>query len=109
VRRGDLATVALQGDYGKPRPCLIVQADEFVEHVSVTVLPLSTHLQVAGFRIDVSPTAENGLLAPSQIMVDRAATYPRRKIGRVIGRLDPGLLPIVDQALAIWLGLPLRL
>jgi mRNA interferase MazF len=57
----------------------------------------------------VSPTAENGLLAPSQIMVDRAATYPRRKIGRVIGRLDPELLPIIDQALAIWLGLPLRL
>jgi hypothetical protein len=27
MRRGDLVTIALQGDYGKPRPALIVQSD----------------------------------------------------------------------------------
>ncbi len=29
ARRGDLVTVALQGDYGKPRPALIIQFDFF--------------------------------------------------------------------------------
>jgi mRNA-degrading endonuclease toxin of MazEF toxin-antitoxin module len=27
VTRGDIVTVALQGDHGKPRPALIVQSD----------------------------------------------------------------------------------
>jgi mRNA interferase MazF len=29
MQRGDLITVALQGDAGKPRPALIIQADHF--------------------------------------------------------------------------------
>jgi mRNA interferase MazF len=32
VRRGDLVTVALPGDYGKPRPALVIQSDLFAEH-----------------------------------------------------------------------------
>ena len=36
VRRGDLVTVATSGDYGKPRPALIVQADAYAEHPSLT-------------------------------------------------------------------------
>lgn len=29
MRRGDIVTIALQGDYGKPRPALIIQSDLF--------------------------------------------------------------------------------
>jgi mRNA interferase MazF len=29
MRRGDLVTVAVLGDYGKPRPTLVVQAGAF--------------------------------------------------------------------------------
>jgi mRNA interferase MazF len=42
--RGDLVTVAMQGDFGKPRPALVIQADQFNEHATVTVLPLNTTL-----------------------------------------------------------------
>lgn len=38
--RGDLVTVALSGDYGKPRPALVIQADAFAGHPSVTLLLL---------------------------------------------------------------------
>ena len=38
VRRGDLVTVALQGDYGKPRPALVIQADQFADLGSVVIL-----------------------------------------------------------------------
>ena len=41
MRRGDLVTVVSSGDYGKPRPALIVQADAYAEHPSLTVLPLT--------------------------------------------------------------------
>ena len=39
VRRGDIVTVALQGDFGKPRPALVIQSDLFHTHPSTTVLP----------------------------------------------------------------------
>lgn len=38
MKRGDLVTVSLSGDYGKPRPALVIQSDLFVGHVSVTLL-----------------------------------------------------------------------
>ena len=44
MTRGDLVTVAASGDYGKPRPALVVQADVYAEHPSVTVLPLTSEL-----------------------------------------------------------------
>jgi mRNA interferase MazF len=37
VQRGDFVTVALQGDFGKPRPALVIQADSFADHATVTV------------------------------------------------------------------------
>ena len=45
MKRGDLVTIALQGDYGKPMPALIVQPDLFDEHPSVTVLPVTGELR----------------------------------------------------------------
>lgn len=105
MRRGDLITIALKGDYGKPRPALIVQSDLFDEHPSVTVLPVTSVLREAPlFRISVQPDAKNGLLKPSQIMVDKAQTLPREKIGNTIGRLDNEALLAVNRALVVFLG-----
>ena len=57
VRRGDLVTVALQGDQGKPRPGLVIQADPFADLPAVTVLPItSTLLEAPLLRIAVAPT-----------------------------------------------------
>ena len=39
MMRGDFVTIALPGDFGKPRPALVIQADQFREHPSITVLP----------------------------------------------------------------------
>jgi mRNA interferase MazF len=36
----------------------------------------------------VAPSAGNGLSKPSQIMLDKASTIARQKIGARIGRLD---------------------
>jgi mRNA interferase MazF len=69
VRRGDLVTVAVSGDYGKPRPAPIVQADVYAEHPSVTVLPLTSELIDAPLlRVTVEPGASTGLRLRSQVM-----------------------------------------
>jgi len=86
VKRGDLVTIAVGGDYGKPRPALVVQADAFAALGSVTVLRITSELHDWPlFRVTVQPSAENGLRVPSQVMVDLAVTLPREKVGAVFG------------------------
>ncbi|MGA2795667.1 MAG: type II toxin-antitoxin system PemK/MazF family toxin [Roseiarcus sp.] len=106
MRRGDLVTIALQGAYGEPRPALVIQSDLFAEHPSVTVLPVTSQLRDTPlFRIAVAPAPRNGLRNPSQVMVDKAQTVPRDKIGAAFGRLDDRAMLAVNQALAVFLGL----
>ncbi|OIR19599.1 toxin MazF [mine drainage metagenome] len=105
MRRGDLVTVALQGDLGKPRPALVIQSDLFDMHPSITVLPVTSELRVAPlFRIAVNPNELNGLSRPSQVMVDKPQSIAREKIGAVIGRLDDETMLSVNRALAVFLG-----
>jgi mRNA interferase MazF len=106
VRRGDLVTIAVSGDFGKPRPALIVQADAFRALGAVTVLRLTSELhEWPTFRVTVQPSAGNGLRQPSQVMIDRAVSLPRDKVGAVFGRLDDATMRAVSHTLAVFLGL----
>lgn len=106
MRRGDLVTVAMQGDFGKPRPALVIQADQFDAHATVTVLPLTGTLVAAPLlRITVQPGAENGLQKPSQVMVDKAMTVKRDQIGAAFGRLDANAMVEIERCLAVFLGI----
>ena len=105
MKRGELVTIVLQGTYGKPRPALIVQSDLFAEHPSVTILPVTSDLrQTPLFRVEIDPTAQNGLQTRSQVMIDKAQTVPVEKIGKVFGHLDVAAMVAVTRALAVWLG-----
>lgn len=100
-----MVTVSLQGDYGKPRPALVIQSDLFDEHPSVTILPVTSALRDTPlFRLLIQPEPGNGLRVPSQIMVDKTQTVAREKIGNPIGRLDDSTLVAVNRALALFLG-----
>ena len=105
MTRGDLIVIALQGDFGKSRPALIIQSDLFSEHSTVTVLPVTSDLRDAPLlRLAVQPSPENGLRVPSQIMVDKAQTVTRETVGQKIGRLDSAAMVSVNRALALFLG-----
>ena len=85
MKRGDVVTIALQGDYGKPRPALVVQSDLFDAHPSVTILPITSELRDTPlFRVDVEPSDANGLRKKSQVMVDKAQTVARAKVGKTM-------------------------
>lgn len=106
MKRGDLVTIALQGDMGKPRPALIVQSELFAEHPSVVILPVTSELRDTPlFRITIEPSAENGLKVPSQIMVDKPQSVPAEKIGPAFGQVEQGTLVEVNRALAVFLGI----
>ena len=106
MRRGDLLTIALQGNLGKPRPALVIQSDLFDLHPSVSVLPLTSLLHDAPLvRIAVHPGAANGLRDESQVMVDKPSTVMRERLGPVCGRVDDETMLAVNRALAVFLGL----
>ncbi len=106
MKRGDFVTIAMQGDFGKPRPALVIQANQFGEHISITVLPITSKLVSAPLlRVTVQPSLENGLEKPSQVMVDKVVTLIRAKIGRTFGHIDANKLVEVERCLAVFLGI----
>ena len=104
--RGSIVTVAMQGDFGKPCPALVVQADQFEALSSVTVLLItSTHIEAPMLRVPIAASVGNGLAAASQIMVDKAMTIRRDKIGMVIGQVEVNVMVKVELCLAVFLGI----
>ena len=107
IRRGQFVVVAASGDYGKPRPALVVQSDLFAELPSVAICPATSMLRSDAdlFRLEVAPSAHNGLRKVSQIAIDKITVIPAAKIGGVIGEADDALLLQVNRALALFLGI----
>ena len=108
MKRGDIVTVAISGDYGKPRPAVIVQSDLFTQHDahSIILCLLTSQIEpVKTFRLLIEPTENNGLQKPSQIMVDKIFTASRAKVGASIGALTKSQLQQLNRMLALVIGL----
>jgi mRNA interferase MazF len=107
MRRGDVVIVAAAGDYGKPRPAVVVQTDAFPEtHASVVVCQMTSDVfDVPDFRVNVDPSGANGLRVRSQIMADKPVTVRRERIGQTIGRLSADDVRQLNAALAFVMGL----
>ena len=106
MMRGDFVTIAMQGDFGKPQPALVMQSDQFNEHMTVTVLPVtSTLVNAPLLRVTVEPGSESGLRKPSQVMVDKAMTVKRDKVGQAFGRIQADAMVEVERCLAVFLGI----
>jgi len=106
MKRGDIVTVAMQGDYGKPRPAVVVESDNFAEHPSVVLLPISSTLVDAPlFRVAIEPSEENGLNKPSQVMVDKITTYKKERVGNAFGSIEHAKMVEIERALVVFIGL----
>lgn len=108
IRRGAVVVCVLAGDFGKPRPAVVVQADLFNDtHASITVCPLTSELVDAPMlRVRVQPRKANGLGRVSDVMADKVASLRRERVAGVIGRLSEGDMAKVQEALRTWLELP---
>jgi mRNA interferase MazF len=109
VKRGDVVLMVVPGDLGRPRPGIIVQADELGNNTT-TVLACPLSSAVAGppdprLRPIVEPGAGNGLRVGSQIMTDKMVAQRRERIRQVIGRIDAETSDRLDRALLLVLGL----
>ncbi|HEY5214582.1 MAG TPA: type II toxin-antitoxin system PemK/MazF family toxin [Acidobacteriaceae bacterium] len=106
MKRGDLVLVAPAGEFGKPRPALIIQSDAAFPSGNFTYLPITSDLlRVPDIRVPVTPNPKNGLRQPSEIMVDMIQTSSLARFGGIIGTIDASTLRSVESALALHVGL----
>ncbi len=107
MQRGDVVTVAAAGDYGKPRPAVIIQSNAFpASHASVVVCQMtSTLTDSPDFRVTLEPTGTNGLRSRSQVMADKPVTIRRDRVGAIIGQLAADEVGRLNSALAFVMGL----
>ena len=106
MKRGDVVTVAAVGDYGKPRPAVVVQTDALpAAHASMVVCQMTSDCSDAVFRVTVNPTAKNGLKLQSQIMADKPVTIRPERVGHLVGRLDEKDVARLNISLAFVIGL----
>jgi mRNA interferase MazF len=108
LRRGDIVTVAAPGDYGKPRPAIVIQTD-FINrknpNSAILALITSTLSGSPLLRLRLEPDSSNKLNKPCEVMVDKLLTVRRRRIGDSIGRLNVEQLTSLNRLLAFVIGL----
>jgi mRNA interferase MazF len=106
VKRGDIVIVSAHGDYGKPRPAVVVQSDALDAADSVLVVLFTSAITDAPFyRLTIGPAPTNGLQAASQVMVDKVLAYPRAKCGPAIGHLSGTEMLVLNTMLSVMIGL----
>lgn len=105
--RGDMVTAAFQGDLGKPRPAVIIQADNYIEHhVTLLLCPFSSFLSdAADFRPTIEPSETNGLKERSQAMADKITHLKKASIRQIIGHLSEDDMSKLELAIINITGL----
>jgi mRNA interferase MazF len=107
LSRGDVVIAVFPGELGKPRPAVVLQANEFPGiYTTVLSCPLTTHLlETPLLRPTINASAENGLQHRSQVMVEKITPIRREVIGQQIGRLADDDLSRIEVALVHVIGL----
>lgn len=103
--RGLLVLVALPGDYGKPRPAVVVQSLAGNDLPSVVVCPLTTTVRpdLPAFRLTIEPSTDNGLRELSQVIIEKPVAIPRERLRATIGKLSDQQMLAVTSSLALLL------
>jgi mRNA interferase MazF len=107
LKRGEIVIAVLAGDYGKPRPALVVQSDLFNQtHASILLCPITTDIRdLPLIRATLPPDRGNGLKTVSQVMVDKVTAVSRERIRQKAGRISANRMEEVNRLLRLWLTL----
>lgn len=112
VHRGDIYYADLSpvvgSEQGGVRPVLIIQND-VGNKFSPTVIAaaITSQHDKANLPTHIEVNAENtGLVKDSVVLLEQVRTLDKHRLKEKMGRLDPGSMTRVDQALSISFGLP---
>jgi mRNA interferase MazF len=106
LKRGDIVLVVFTGEFGKPRPALVIQTNTAFPSEYITCIPITGTLRrVPDVRIPIQPTQQNGLTKPSELMVDLVQTASLSRFRNVIGVVETETMMLVERSLSLHLGL----
>lgn len=107
MKRGEIWTVSGGKNYaGKPRPAVIIQEDKFDGTSSITLCAFTTDPTDAPLmRLLIAPSEGNGLRVACRLMIDKATTVPKTRLGKRLGQLDDTDQLRINRALMVFLGL----
>ena len=111
VRRGDVVLASRDPTVGveirKTRPVVVVSND-IIHRLSplVVVVPLTSSVTHLSPSHAVIPKGEGGLTAAPKVLTEQVKALDKRRLVKRLGRLDPGRIAAVDQALRNTLVLP---
>lgn len=99
--------VSAPGSYGKPRPSVVIQSDLFNWNGSLAVLLMTSHVKsdIPLIRHTIHPCDANGLISPTDVMIDKIFTIPRDRMGKRIGRLTSSEIREITATLALFSGM----
>jgi len=105
IRRNDVLFVELPPPLGGAgheqrgrRPAIALQ-EELSTLPTILVLPLTSRLEALRFpfTLRLEPSATNGLRLPSVVLLFQMQVIDKRRIVRVIGRLEPEQIGQIDE------------
>jgi mRNA interferase MazF len=107
LKRGDIFTVSTRGIAAKPRPAIILMANEFLRSDRpIIICPLTSEVAEARIgRTRIEPSAENGLRTVSEAMLERLGAALPNELGSRIGQLSKDDLDRLNIAVINILGL----
>lgn len=106
MKRGDLITVAMAGDFGKPRPAIVIQTDyvQFTDTILICMIT-SDLTSPSPFRTNIPSNAQTRLTKPSQVMADKTFAALRKRCGPVFGQAGDVVMTDLGIALAFVMGI----
>ena len=106
MKRGDVVIATGPGFGGKPRPNLVIQADEYLSLSTLILLPITSDLSdpPSLLRVRIDPNEANGLREVSEVMTDIPVTTRPDKVHQHTGTLSAEDMERVEDAMLLVLG-----
>ena len=112
LERGTVVRVSLDPALGHEqhgaRPCVVVSDPAVLDdqrYPMLCVVPLSGTPGVGALYPRLEP-GESGIRKPSTALVDQLRAVDKRRIIEVFGVVDPEEMASIDEAIALFLGMP---
>jgi mRNA interferase MazF len=106
INRGEIWSVAWTNIARKPRPALVIQAEEYrLTETDILALITTTENEASALRIPIKADENNGLLHDSFICLDKLMAIPLANLGKCYGKVSDEVMHEVNARLIKILGI----
>jgi mRNA interferase MazF len=106
IKRGEIWSVAWTGFARKPRPALVIQAEEYrLTETDILALITTTENEASVLRLPVKADKDNGLEQDSFICLDKLMAIPLANLEKCYGKVSDEVMQDVNARLIKILGI----